>query len=460
MLQRLLLLSLVLAAPAAAQVDISAHRAAADRLIDMATRDSAAHKRMAELSDRFGNRFSGSQSLEKAIDWILAEMKKDGFENVHGEPVMVNHWIRGAESAELVSPRPMKLDMLGLGNSVGTPAAGITAPVLVVKSFADLRRHATEATGKIILFNYAFDTTIAPFNGYSDAVRYRGAGADSARAVGGVAALVRSITPRSLDTPHAGAMRYGDTSRSAHNVPAAAITVENAEMLQRMQDRGERIVVRLKMEAHNLPLAPSRNVVAEIRGSEKPNEVIVMGGHIDSWDVGAGAMDDGAGCVSAWEALRLIKALGVRPKRTIRVVLWTNEEIGGAGGRGYRDAHRAELDDHIYALESDNGVFTPRAIEFGGSAAAMAMVKSVAPLLRRVGADSVAPGEAEADNAPLAALGVPTFSIDTDQSRYFWYHHTEADTPEKIDPADMQKVVAIMAVLANTFGNLEQRIPR
>jgi carboxypeptidase Q len=142
------------------------------------------------------------------------------------------------------------------------------------------------------------------------------------------------------------------------------------------------------------------------------------------------------------------------------VVLWTNEEIGGAGGRGYRDAHRAELDDHIYALESDNGVFTPRGIEFGGSAAGMAMAKSVASLLTRVGADSVAPGEPEADNGPIAALGVPTFGIDTDQSRYFWYHHTEADTPEKIDPADMQKVVAIMAVLANTFGNLEQRIPR
>jgi carboxypeptidase Q len=460
MLRRVLLLSVALGAPALAQVDVSAHRAAADRLIDMATRDSAAHRRMAMLSDKFGSRFSGSASLERAIDWILAEMKQDGFENVHGEPVMVNHWIRGAESAELVSPRPMKLNMLGLGNSVGTPAAGITAPVLVVKTFAELRQRAAEAKGKIIVFNYAFDTTIAPFNGYSDAVRYRGAGADSAKAVGGVAALVRSITPRSLNTPHTGGMRYGDTSRAAHNVPTAAITVENAEMLQRMQDRGERIVVRLKMEAHNLPLAPSRNVIAEIRGSEKPNEVIVMGGHIDSWDVGEGAMDDGAGCVSAWEALRLIKALGVRPKRTIRVVLWTNEEIGGAGGRGYRDAHRAELDDHIYALESDNGVFTPRGIEFGGSAAGMAMAKSVASLLTRVGADSVAPGEPEADNGPIAALGVPTFGIDTDQSRYFWYHHTEADTPEKIDPADMQKVVAIMAVLANTFGNLEQRIPR
>ena len=255
-------------------------------------------------------------------------------------------------------------------------------------------------------------------------------------------------------------MAYGDTSRNARNIPAAAITVENAEMLQRMHDRGERVVVRLRMGARTLSPTRSRNVIAEIKGSEKPNEVIVMGGHIDSWDVGQGAMDDGAGCVAAWEALRLIKQSGIRPKRTIRVVLWTNEEIGLAGGNGYRDAHRAELGDHIYSLESDNGVFTPRGITFGGSAAGMAMVKSVATLLTRVGADSVAPGGAQADNGPIYALGVPAIGIDTDQSRYFWYHHTEADTPDKINPTDMQKVVAIMAVLANTFGNLSERIPR
>jgi carboxypeptidase Q len=460
MIRRLLLLSSLLAAPAAAQVDVSAHRAAADRLIDAATRDSAAHRRLATLADNFGPRFSGSASLEQALDWIMAEMRKDGLENVHGERVMVTHWVRGAESAELVSPRAVKLNMLGLGRSVGTPAAGITAPVLVVHDFAELRRRAAEAKGRIIVFNYAFDTTIAPFRGYSDAVRYRGAGADSAKAVGGVAALVRSVTPRSLNTPHTGGMGYGDTSRAARNIPAAAITVENAEMLQRMQDRGERMVIRLKMGARTLPPAPSRNVIAEIKGSEKPNEIIVMGGHIDSWDVGQGAMDDGAGCVAAWEALRLIKQSGVRPKRTIRVVLWTNEEIGGAGGAAYRDAHKAELGDHIYALESDNGVFTPRGITFGGSAAGLAMTKSVASLLGRVGADSVAPGGPEADNGPIFALGVPAIGIDTDQSRYFWYHHSEADTPEKIDPADLQKVTAIMAVLANTFGNLAERIPR
>ena len=460
MIRHALSLSLLLAASASAQVSIDSHRAAADRLIDAATRDSAAHRRLATLSDKFGHRFSGAASLEQAIDWIMAEMKKDGLENVRGEPVMVTRWVRGAESAEVISPRPIRLNMLGLGRSVGTPAAGITAPILVVRDFAELRRRAAEAKGKIVVFNYPFDTTLVPGTAYGQAVRYRGAGADSAKAVGAVAVLVRSVTPRSLDTPHTGGMSYGDTSRAARNIPAAAITVENAEMLQRMQDRGERVVVRLKMGARTLPPSRSRNVVAEIRGSERPNEVIVMGGHIDSWDVGQGAMDDGAGCVAAWEALRLIKQSGIRPKRTLRVVLWTNEEIGLAGANAYRDAHRAELADHVYALESDNGVFTPRGVTWSGSAAGLAAMKSIVPLLRRVGADSVAPGGGQADIGPIMALGVPAITIDVDPSRYFWYHHTEADTPDKIDPVDMQKVVAIMAVLANTIGNLEERLPR
>jgi carboxypeptidase Q len=412
------------------------------------------------LSDRFGHRMSGSASLERAIDWIVSEMKRDGLENVHTEPVKVTHWVRGTESAELIQPRAVKLNMLGLGRSVGTPTAGITAPVLVVKNFAELRARAADARGKIVLFNFPFDTTVEPFRAYGQAVQYRARGADSAFAFGAVATLVRSVTPRSLNTPHTGGMNYGDTARVVPKIPAAAITVENAEMLQRMQDRGERVVVRLKMGARTLPPATSRNVIAEIRGSERPNEVIVMGGHIDSWDVGQGAMDDGAGCVAAWEALRLIKQSGVRPQRTLRVVLWTNEEIGLGGANGYRDAHRAELDDHIYALESDNGVFTPRGLHFAGSEAGMAMVKSVAPLLARVGGNAVIAGGPEADVSPLFALGVPALAIDTDPWRYFWYHHTEADTPDKIDPRDMSKVVAIIAVLANVFGNVTERIPR
>jgi carboxypeptidase Q len=268
------------------------------------------------------------------------------------------------------------------------------------------------------------------------------------------------VTPRSLQTPHTGGMSYADSGRQGPRIPAAAVTVEDAEMMRRMQERGERIVVTLKMGARTLPPAQSRNVVAEVRGSERPDEVIVLGGHIDSWDVGQGAMDDGGGSVAAWEAVRLIKQLGVRPKRTVRVVLWTNEEIGLAGGNGYRDAHRAEIDKHVAAMESDNGVFTPRGLQFAGSDAGMAIIRQIAPLLRRIGADSVMSGGPEADVSPLAALGVPTLAINTDPSRYFWYHHTDADTPDKIDPVDIAKCVAVMAVTVHTIANLDAMLPR
>jgi carboxypeptidase Q len=457
-----LFLTLALIAPQSvrAQLATESHRASSDRLIDAALRDSAAHKRLSALTDGFGHRMSGSASLERAVDWIVAEMKRDGLENVHTEPAMVTHWVRGVESAELVSPRRVPLHMLGLGRSVGTPPAGITAPVLVVRSFADLRAHGAEAKGKIVLFNSPFDTTVHPFTGYGQAVRYRATGADSAAAFGAVAVLVRSVTPRSLQTPHTGGMSYADTVRVVPRIPAAAVTVEDAEMMQRMQGRGERIVVTLKMGARTLPPAQSRNVVAEIRGSERPDEIIVLGGHIDSWDVGTGAMDDAGGSVAAWEAVRLIKQLGIRPKRTVRVVLWTNEEIGLAGALAYRDAHRAEVDKHIAAMESDNGVFRPAGLFFAGTEEGKAIVRQISPLLRRIGADSVADGGPEADVSPLAALGVPTLAINTDPSKYFWYHHTEADTADKIDPDDIARCVAVMAVVVNTIANMDGTLGR
>ena len=448
------------ASPALAQLDVEPHRASAEALITAALQDSAAYERLAELVDGFGHRHSGSQSLERAMDWIVAEMRKDGFENVRKEPVTVLQWDRGAESAEMLHPRRKPLRMLGLGRSVGTSRGGIRAPVLVVRSFAELRQRADEARGKIVLYNVPFDTTLPPFQAYGRAVAYRAVGADSASAVGAVGVLVRSVTPVSLQSPHTGAMAPYDTTGRLRRIPAAAITVEDAEMMQRMQDRGERIEVRLTMGARTLIPARSHNVVAEIRGSEKPDEIIVMGGHIDSWDVGQGAMDDAGGCVAAWEALRLIKQLGVRPKRTIRVVLWTNEEIGLAGATAYRDAHRDEVDRHVLAMESDNGVFRPLALQVGAGEGGIAMMQNVASLLGRVGVDSARAGGPQADISPLYALGVPAFNIATDGSKYFWYHHSDADTIDKLDPVDLAKNVAIFAVVANTFANADQTLPR
>ena len=443
-----------------AQLDVEPHRASSQRLIRAALGDSAAYQRLARLVDGFGHRMTGAPSLERAIDWIMAEMRRDGLENVRKEPVKVPRWVRGQESAELVSPRRAPLRMLGLGRSRGTPAAGITAPVLVVRDYAELRARAADARGKIVLFNVPFDTTIHPSTAYGRTVQYRGAGPDSAHAVGAVAALVRSVTPASLRSPHTGGTQASDTARGTSRIPAAAISVEDAMMLQRMQDRGERIVVRLTMGARTFPDVVSHNVVAEIRGSEKPDEVIVMGGHIDSWDVGQGAMDDAGGCVAAWEALRLIKQLGVRPKRTIRVVLWTAEEIGLVGAVAYRDAHLAEVPKHVLAMESDNGVFRPRAINIGAGPGGLAIGQQIASLLGAAGVDSARAGGPQADISPLYALGVPVATIDVDPWRYFWYHHSDADTIDKLDPVDLARNVAIFAVIANVVANMDGTLPR
>jgi carboxypeptidase Q len=423
---------------------------ASARIIQAATRDSAAWQKLARLTDTFGPRFSGTESLERAIDWVLVEMKREGLENVRGEEVMVPRWVRGTESVELVSPRSQRLAMLGLGGSIGTPAGGITAEVLVVSSFEDLKARATEARGKIVLFD-------VPFTSYGATVRYRANGAVEAARVGAVAALVRSVTPYSMRTPHTGGMRYDST---VTRIPTAAIAVEDAMMLHRMQDRGERIVVRLTMGAETLPDARSRNVVAEIRGRDLPDEIVVIGGHIDSWDVGSGAMDDGGGVVVAWEAVRLLKQLGLRPRRTIRVVGWTNEENGLRGGTAYRDQHAAELERHVLAIESDGGVFRPVGFGFTGSDSARAILREVVRLLEPIGADSLLPAGGGADIGPIMQRGVPGMGHVVDGTRYFWYHHTDGDTVDKLDPREVAQNVAAMAVMSYVVADLPRRLPR
>jgi carboxypeptidase Q len=427
------------------------YRAAADSLIRAATGDSAAYRRLGELVDGFGNRPSGSASLEAAIDWILGQMRKDGLDNVRGEPVTVAHWVRGRESVDLVSPRRTPLRMLGLGGSVGTKDEGITAPVLVVSSFQELEQRKAEARGKIVLFD-------APFTEYSDTRHYRTDGATAAARAGAVASLIRSVAPFSIRSPHTGRVSYDST---APRIPAAALSNEDAMMLHRMQDRGDTVVVTLRMQARDLPRAQSRNVVAEVVGREKPDEVVVLGGHIDSWDVGQGAMDDGGGAVSAWEAVRLIRQLGLHPRRTVRVVLWTNEENGVDGGNAYLERHRADLSRHVAAMESDGGVFNPRGVQFAGSDKAVEMLGQVGQLLRPIGADKVTKVDSspEADIEPMVTLGVPGIGLDVDASRYFWYHHTDGDTLDKLDPAEMGRCVALMAVMAYVIADMPDRLP-
>ena len=426
-------------------------RAAMESLVRAATNSHAAWNRLAELCDTFGPRPTGSTNIEAALDWILARMKDDGLENVHGEPVKVPHWVRGPESAELLSPLPGKLPVLGLGGTVATPPGGLAAEVLVVTNFLELTNRAAEAKGKIVLFD-------APFTRYGETVRFRWAGAVEAAKAGAVASLIRSVGDYSLRTPHTGAMGY-ETNMA--RIPAAALSPEDASRIARYAARGQKVSVRLVLSGQSFPEAVGRNVVAEIRGREFPDEIVVLGGHIDSWDVGQGAQDDGGGCVAAWEALRLMKQLGLRPRRTIRCVLWTGEENSGGGGRGYRDAHLDELDRHVVALESDNGTFRPVGFGFVGSDAARALL---APVHRFLG-ETLDAGRAdnagvEADTSHLLQRGVPIMALHVPDGRYFRFHHTEADTVDAVDPDDLARCTAAMAAMVYAVADLPQRLPR
>lgn len=426
------------------------HHATAQQLIDAALADSSAYDRLAILVDTFGPRLSGSKNLEDALDWIVAELQADGLENVRTEEVQVPHWVRGEESLEMVAPRAHRMPMLGLGGSIGTPPEGIEAEVLVVESFDDLQARAAEAEGKIVLFN-------VPFSTYGRTVQYRSRGAVAAAEAGAVASLIRSVGPYGMQTPHTGAMRYAEETRK---IPHAAITLEDAEMIHRISRRGQTVVLRLKMEAQTLPDATSRNVMAEITGSEFPEEVVVMGGHIDSWDVGQGAMDDAGGCVAAWEALRLMHTLGLRPRRTVRVVFWTNEENGLRGGVQYKENQGDAVADHVLAIESDSGVFTPLGFGFTGSDEAFAIIEQIGKLLEPIGSGEIVRGGGGADIGPLMREGVPGMGLRVDGSRYFWYHHTHADTIDKLDPHEVALSVATLAVMAYTVADLPERLPR
>jgi len=453
------LLAALTAAPLAAQpaLDLEPYREAAERIQAAALADSVAFERTAHLCDYYPRRLSGSRMLEDAIDWLVGLAHADGLDNVRTQDVTVPHWDRGEESLMMNRPRPEPLPMLGLGGSVGTAEGGVTADVLVVRTFDELEARAAEARGRIVVFN-------APFTTYGATVRYRVDGPSAAARHGAVAVLVRSITQVSLQTPHTGMLRYAE---DAPRIPAAAITIEGAELLQRFQDRGDRPVVTLQMGARTLPDALSRNVIAEVEGRERPQEVVVLGGHIDSWDVGQGAHDDAAGVLVTYEAVRLLQRLGLRPRRTVRFVAWTNEENGLQGARVYRASlSDEELYNHVLALESDSGVFEP--VNFGVTASdeAFATLRAIEPLLLPVLSEGetrqrgVVRGGGGADIGPLMAEGVPGVGFHTDDGRYFWTHHTEADTVDKLDPGEMARAVAAIATFIYVVAEMPERLPR
>lgn len=467
------LLCISVATVAAGPAVEESYQDVASRLIEAALKDQDGMARLQYLCDQIGHRLSGSASLDRAVKWSAEEMKKAGLENVQLLPVKVPHWVRGNESLTMSSPLNRKLPMLGLGGSVGTPPEGITAEVTVVSSFDELAAlEGSKVRGRIVVYNQ-------PFQGYGQTVMYRSSGASRAAQKGAVAVLVRSITGRSLRTPHTGALRYDE---SAPKIPAAAITPEDAQMIARTTTAGAPVRMTLKMEARMEPPADSANVIGEIRGREKPEEIVVLGGHIDSWDVGQGAQDDGSGVMASLAAVALMKQLNLQPRRTVRVAFWTNEENGTAGGLAYREWLADKVENHVAAIEMDGGAEKPvgfgvgvpggrrRATPPGAaptpapanvkelSPAAFARLEEIAKLLAPVQATKISRGGGGADIGPIMAAGVPGLGLQTTGEHYNDWHHTEADTFDKVNPEHFRQNVAALAVMAYVLADMPERL--
>ena len=428
---------------------IEPYRPTADKLIDAALADTEGYDRLAWLCYRIGNRLSGSPSLEKAIAWSAEQMKAAGLSNVRVIPAMVPHWVRGAESARLVAPIEKPLHMLGLGMSVGTPPGGLTAEVVAVSDFAELEKlGADKVRGKIVLYNQEY-------RGYGPTVTYRTSGPSRAAALGAVAVLVRSVTPLALQIPHTGTLSYDPAQP---RIPAAAVSPEDAMMMARLAAGGTSVKVHLEMAAHMEPDAQSGNVIGEIPGKEHPEEVVVIGGHIDSWDVGQGAQDDGASIIASLQALGLMKKLGIEPRRTIRVAFWVNEENGSRGGEAYRAWIGDAIKNQVAAIEMDGGAETPRGFGAGVDPNSLELLRQAAHLLDRIGAGEIIPGGGGEDIGPLLRDGVPGLAERTTGAHYFDWHHTEADTLDKVDLNDFRKNMAAMAVMSYVLADMPGRL--
>ena len=432
--------------------EIQSYQSIADDIINYSLHgpgENQSYNRLALFTDTFGSRISGSQNLENAIDYMLVQLEKDGQENVQGEMVKVTKWKRNTEFARLVEPRNYSIAITGLGSSEGTPEVGILADAIVVTSFDDLEKKSQEVSGKIVIFNQVYVS-------YESTVVYRVSGASRAAKYGAVATLIRSVTPFSIHSTHTGIQFYNE---SLPKIPTACITVEDAEMFDRMQSRGTRIRIHLYMGAENL-IAQSRNTVAEIVGSVYPEQVVVVSGHLDSWDVGQGAMDDGGGAFISWQALSIIRQLGLKPKRTIRLVMWTDEEAGGVGSLGYYNAHQNDSDNFSVLFESDEGVFTPYGVQFTGSVDAKAIMMQIGSLLKSINSSEVYDHGGGTDVNYWQNKGVPTASLANHNEKYFWFHHSDGDTMTVLDPIEMNLCSAVWAVYAYVLASMDELLPR
>jgi carboxypeptidase Q len=426
-----------------------------------------AYRQLAHLTDNIGPRLSGSPQAQAAVEYVAGEMRRLGCE-VKLEKLSVPHWVRGEETAALVQypgqapGTTQKTVLTALGGSVATPAKGLTAEVVVVNSFDELTALGREkVTGKIVLFNARFDRQMAAegFGGeaYGQAVAYRGGGPTAAARLGAVASLNRSAGGAEFRLPHTGLTFYAP---DVPKIPAAAVSAEDGDLIARLAAQGP-VRMELVLTPRQLPDAVSYNVIADLKGSEHPEQVVLVSGHLDSWDLGTGAIDDGAGVVVAMQTLQLIKQLGLHPKRTIRFVAWMNEENGVVGGQTYAKDNAGDLANHFAAIESDRGAGHPLGIEVKAKRDALPLLAPMAGVLQSSGAGLLKLTDGtETDITPIADLGVPAFGLWQDTRTYFDYHHTAADTLDKVVPRELAENAAVMAVLAYTLAGIPQQLPR
>ena len=425
------------------------------RLLREGLSSTHAHTLLTRLTSEAGLRLSGSPGSQKAITLTQQMMRECGLTSVRVESLMVPCWVRGpVEDAVLVDARGRRGDRLNvcaLGGSVATPKEGITGEILEVRSFEELRALGGAPRGKIVLFNRPMDPTwLNTGTAYGGAVDQRSTGAIEAARAGAVAALVRSVTLALDDVPHTGATRYADTIPA---LPIAAVSTKDAEVLHAMILQGKKPRLRLRLSCQTLPDVRSANVLGELSGTERPEEVIVVGGHLDSWDKGTGAHDDGAGCVQAIEALRLLKEIGVKPRRTIRAVMFMNEENGSRGGRAYAEAPGRRTERHIAAIESDGGGFTPRGLGVQGDSTLLRRVLRWQPLFDALGAGTIRSGGGGVDISPIIERGAAGFGLVVDQHRYFDYHHSASDTIDKVHPRELEMGAIVEALLCYLLAN-------
>src|SRR5216684_2566117 len=431
---------------------------------DAALSDEYTYQELAHLTENIGQRISGSPQAQAAVDYVAEELRKLGLE-VRLEEVMVPHWVRGAETAELVEfpgqapGTTQKVVLTALGGSTSTPASGITADVVVVQSFDALKALGRERTaGKIVLFNVPFDKEKASnglaMEAYGEAVIYRGNGAKAAAELGAAASLVRSVGSAEFRLPHTG-------WSAAAGIPAGAVTAEDADLIAHLAAQG-RVRMRLTLTPQLLPDTTSYNVIGDLKGSEHPEQIVIVSGHLDSWDLGTGAIDDGAGIAVAMETAHVIQQLHLRPKRTLRVIAWIDEENLGRGHAEYARAHAAEISNHVAALESDLGASHPLGFRAKITPEAAARLQPVQDVLQAFGANLIelSSDSPEADLEPLAKQGVPAFGLLQDGRIYFNYHHTAADTLDKIVPQELRENATAMAVMGYALAAMPQPLPR